>query len=229
MLPRELLATAPVPDTDRELRLYRSGELFSIKMMGRGDLMNSRQHGSERALATLACERMRPAGAARVLVGGLGMGFTLRAALDAVDGRARVVVAELVPEVVAWNREHLGALAGHPLDDPRTEVHVGDVAELLRAPGDGFDAILLDVDNGPEAILRRENDWLYGAPGLHAAGRALRPDGVLAIWSATADRAFSRRLRAAGFALEEHTVRPHRAGRGARHHVWTARLPAASS
>ena len=227
MLPRELLATATVPDTDRELRLYRSGALYSIKMMGRGDLMNSRQHGSEAALATLACERMRPAGRPRMLVGGLGMGFTLRAALDALDERARVVVAELVPEVVAWNHEHLGALAGHPLDDPRTEVHVGDVAELLRAPGEGFDAVLLDVDNGPEAILRRENDWLYGRAGLHAAGRALRPGGVLAIWSASPDRTFSRRLLEAGFSIEEHRVRPHRAGKGGRHHIWVGR-PAAS-
>ena len=223
IMPRsELLATAVVPDTDRELRLYRSGDLHAIRILGRGDLMNSRAHGSERALATLACERMRPAGAPRLLVGGLGMGFTLAAALGAVGPDAEVVVAELVPEVVAWNREYLGAAAGHPLADPRCRVHVGDVAELLRAPGAGFDAILLDVDNGPEAILRRENDWLYGNAGLAAARAALRPSGVLGVWSAGPDAPFLARLRRTGLRVEERIVRPHRRGRGARHHVWLA-------
>lgn len=226
MLPRELLATAPVPDTDRELRLYRSGEVFSIRIMGQGDLMNSRTHGSEEALATLACARIGPrtdpADAPRVLVGGLGMGFTLAATLGVLGPDARVVVSELVPEVVTWNRELMGAPAGHPLDDPRTEVHVGDVAELIRAPGRGFDAILLDVDNGPEGLLRRLNDWLYGVEGLLAAQRALRPGGVLAIWSATPDDGFTRRLKQAGYAVEEHRVKPHHGGKRARHHIWIA-------
>ena len=219
---RELVATAQVPDTSAELRLYRSGDFFAITIMGRGDLMSTRAHGSERALATLACERMTVAGAPRILVGGLGIGFTLAAALEVTGPDAEVWVAELVPEVVDWNREYMGAAAGRPLDDPRCRVHVGDVAELLRAPATGFDAILLDVDNGPEAILRRENDWLYTPAGLAAARSALRSGGVLAVWSAGPDAPFLRRLRSAGFTVEEHVVRPHRSGKGARHHVWIA-------
>ena len=219
---RELLATARVPDTTSELRLYRSGDFFAITIMGRGDLMSTRANGSERALATLACERMAERSAPRILVGGLGIGFTLAAALEATGPDAEVWVAELVPEVVDWNREYMGAAAGRPLDDARCRVHLGDVAELLRAPEDGFDAILLDVDNGPEAILRRENDWLYTPAGLVATRRALRSGGVLAVWSAGPDTRFVRRLRDAGFAVEEHVVRPHRAGKGARHYIWLA-------
>ena len=223
MLPRTLLGTARIPDTDKKLELYRSGDLFSIKIAGRGDLMNSRMHGSEEALANLACAGLADSVAPRILVGGLGIGFTLAAALAAVGPEAVVVVAELVPEVVAWNRDLIGAPAGHPLADPRCRVHVGDVADLLRREPGGFDAILLDVDNGPEALIRRENDWLYGAEGLAATRRALRPRGVLAVWSAAPDRAFCRRLRQSGFDVSEHVVRPHRAGMGSRHHIWIAR------
>ncbi|HSG88812.1 MAG TPA: hypothetical protein VLA56_06345 [Pseudomonadales bacterium] len=223
MLPREHLATARVPDTDQELRLYRSGDLFSIKIMGRGDLMNSRMHGSERALAELACTHLGGAGRHRLLVGGLGIGFTLAAALEAVGPQATVVVAELVPEVVDWNRELMGEPAGHPLADPRTEVYVGDVCDLIRRPATGFDAIMMDVDNGPEALLRRENDWLYSPMGLEATRRALRPGGVLTVWSATPHPPFGKRLKQAGFRVEEKSVRPHRPGKGARHHIWIAR------
>lgn len=219
---RELIATARVPDTSSELRLYRSGDFFAITIMGRGDLMSTRAHGSERALATLACERMAAEAAPRILVGGLGIGFTLAAALEVTGPDAEILVAELVPEVVDWNREYMGAAAGHPLEDPRCRVHVGDVAERVRAPEGGFDAILLDVDNGPEAMLRRENDWLYTPAGLAAARAALRPGGVLGVWSAGPDSRFLRRLGGAGFEVEEHVVRPHRSGKGARHHVWIA-------
>jgi spermidine synthase len=222
MIPRNRIGTAVIPGTRIELQLYQSGELYSIKIPGRGDLMNSRMHGSEKALAELACEKIRQVQTPRVLIGGLGMGFTLAAALRAVGSDAVVTVAELVPEVVEWNRTLIGAPAGHPLADPRVSVHVGDVAELIRQRAGEFDAILMDVDNGPEALVRRENDWLYGTPGLQATRAALRPRGVLAVWSASSDPAFSKRLRLAGFDVTEHVVRPHRAGKGPRHVIWIA-------
>src|SRR5436189_1274784 len=175
MLPRVLIGTAVIPDTDKELRLYRSGDVFSIKILGRGDLMNSRLHGSEKALAELACARLQGRPHPRLLVGGLGMGFTLAAALKTVGPDAEVVVAELVPEVVSWNRTLIGEPAGHPLRDPRSRVYIGDVCNLIREESAGFDAILMDVDNGPEALVRRENDWLYGPAGLQATRNALRP------------------------------------------------------
>jgi spermidine synthase len=220
MLPRVLIGTAVIPDTDKELRLYRSGDVFSIKILGRGDLMSSRMHGSEKALAELACARLQGRPQPRLLVGGLGMGFTLAAALKTVGPDAEVVVAELVPEVVSWNRTLIGEPAGHPLRDPRSCVYIGDVGNLIREEPAGFDAILMDVDNGPEALVRRENDWLYGAAGLQATRDALRPSGVLAIWSVSADRSFSKRLQQAGFDTTEHIVHAHRAGKGPRHHIW---------
>ncbi len=220
MIPRILLGTALIPDTRTELQLFQSGDLFSIMIPGRGDLMNSRVHGSEKALAHLACERLGDRAKPRLLIGGLGMGFTLAAALNTLGPEADVVVAELVPEVVTWNRTLIGAPAGHPLADPRSSVYVGDVAALIRREPRGFDAILMDVDNGPEALVRRENNWLYSAAGLRATRDALRPRGVLAVWSAGPDRGFSIRLRRAGFDVREHVVRPHRPGKGPRHYVW---------
>jgi spermidine synthase len=220
MLPRNLLGTALIPDTDVQMQLYQSGELFSIKIPGRGDLMNSRAHGSERALADLACAKLGNNRNPRLLIGGLGMGFTLAAALKSSGPAAEIVVAELVPEVVDWNRTLIGAPAGNPLDDDRSRIYVGDVADLIRQEPAGFDAILMDVDNGPEALVRSENNWLYSTAGLAATRAALRPRGVLAVWSSSPDRAFSKRLRQTGFNLREHVVRPHRAGKGPRHHIW---------
>ena len=220
MIPRILLGTALIPGTDKEMRLYQSGDLFSIKIPGRGDLMNSRTHGSEKALADLACARLGDTQNPRLLIGGLGMGFTLAAALTATGPAAEIVVAELVPEVVTWNRTLIGGPAGHPLNDRRSNVYVGDVADVIRRERGGFDAILMDVDNGPEALVRRENDWLYSPAGLRATRAALRPRGVLAVWSASPDRSFSKRLQEAGFDVREHVVRPHRAGKGPRHHIW---------
>lgn len=222
MIPRNRIGTARIPGTDVEMVLYQSGDLYSIKIPGRGDLMNSRMHGSEKALAELACERIGRAPAPRLLIGGLGMGFTLAAALQTVGPGAEVVVAELVPEVVEWNRTVIGAVAGRPLADPRSRVHVGDVGDVIRQTVAGFDAILMDVDNGPEALVRRQNDWLYSSEGLRAARAALRSRGVLAVWSAGPDRAFSKRLERAGFDVDEHVVRPHRAGKGPRHTIWIA-------
>ena len=220
MLPRILLGTALIPDTDMQLQLYQSGELFSIKIPGRGDLMNSRVHGSEKALADLACEQLRGNANPRLLIGGLGMGFTLAAALKTIGPAAEIIVAELVPEVVTWNRTLIGAPAGNPLDDPRSRVFIGDVADVIRQEPASFDGILMDVDNGPEALVRRKNNWLYSTAGLKATRSALRPHGVLAVWSAGPDHLFSKRLRQAGFDVREHVVRPHRAGKGPRHHIW---------
>ncbi|AKS40613.1 spermidine synthase [Wenzhouxiangella marina] len=227
-MPRsELLATAIIPDTRSKLMLYRHQDKFSIVIPGRGELMNTRVHGSEIALAELACAHLKNKERARVLVGGLGMGFTQAAALGVLGSDAEVVVAELVPEVVEWNREYMGEASGHPLADPRSTVYVGDVAGILKDCGSGFDAIMMDVDNGPSAMIRRENDWLYTETGLSVTRQALRPGGVLAVWSAGPDRQFQARLKRAGFKVEERIVRPHRAGKGARHYIWLARVSGA--
>jgi spermidine synthase len=218
----ELLEAAAVRETGAQLRLYRRGSEFSIRLEGR-ELMNSRAHGSEEALGELACERIAGRPSARVLVGGLGMGFTLAAALSKLGPDAGVIVSELVPEVVAWCRGALGELANHPLRDPRVTVHAIDVARLLKQERVGYDVILLDVDNGPEALPESGNGWLYGRAGLAAALGALRVEGVLAVWSAGPDRAFSKRLRAVGFEVEEVEVCARGYRRGTSHTLWFAR------
>ena len=223
MTPWILLDSAPVPGNGGELCLYQRGNEFSIKITGRGELMNSRVHGSETALAEQACARLAGCPKPRLLIGGLGMGFTLAAALRLVGDTAEVVVAELVPAVVAWNRGPLGAPAGHPLQDPRVSVHAGDVARILMTGEPAaYDAILLDVDNGPEGLTRKENDWLYSMDGLIAAYAVLRPRGVLAVWSAGPDQDFAQRLRKTGFEVDEVRVRAH-GSKGARHIIWCAR------
>ena len=216
------LGAAAIPGSDRELTLHRDKDNFYIHISGGGELMSSRKHGSEDALGRLPCQRLRKADAARVLIGGLGMGFTLAAALGEVGPGAEVTVAELIPEVVDWNRGPLGECSGRPLDDPRTRVHVGDVAELLRARSGYHDVIALDVDNGPEGLTQNANDWLYSQPGIKAAREALKPGGILAYWSAGRDRAFPRRLVKCGLRVEEVVVRAH-GGKGARHIIWLAR------
>jgi len=221
MTPWILLDSAQVPGNGGELRLYQRGDEFSIRIVGHGELMNSRAHGSEDALAEQTCARLVDGLHPRLLIGGLGMGFTLAAALRHVGDHAQVMVAELVPAVVAWNRGPLGEHAGHPLHDPRVTVHEGDVARILKAEQQTFDAILLDVDNGPAGLTRRENDWLYSMNGLNAAYMALRPQGVLAVWSAGPDKAFMQRLRKVGFEVEEVRVRAH-GTKGARHIIWFA-------
>ncbi len=218
-----LVDVAPIPGGG-ELRLFVEGEHYSIKIAGGGDLMSTRTHGSEDALARIACERIAGVANPRMLIGGLGMGFTLAAALAQLGSQATIVVAELVPGVVAWNRGPLGLHAGYPLDDARVEVLENDVAALIKAGQDAFDAILLDVDNGPDGITQVGNDWLYAVPGLAASMRALRPNGVLAIWSAHADRKFTERLRQSGFQVDEVPVRAH-GTKGARHLIWVARKP----
>jgi spermidine synthase len=220
----ELLDTAPVPGGTSELRLYQRADVFAIRVPGFGELMNSRTHGSEDALGTLACERVHNTPSARVLVGGLGMGFTLATSLATLASDATVVVAELVPQVVEWNRGELGACAGRPLDDTRVQIEHADVAELIRNNPDSYDAILLDVDNGPEGLTRRANDALYTLSGVSDAYNALRPGGTVAVWSAGPDRVFPARLAQAGFAVEERVVRAH-AGKGSRHFIWFAKRP----
>jgi spermidine synthase len=203
------------------LRLYRRGEEFSIRVdRQQGELMNSRLHNSEDVLAELACAHMREREVPRLLVGGLGMGFTLRAAISHSPPGARITVAELMPAVVRWNRQYLGAVAGFPLEDARVDVLEQDVSRVMREHQNGFDAIMLDVDNGPDAFTREDNDSLYGYEGLNTAYDALRPGGVLSVWSSDPDRAFTHRLLKVGFAVTEHPVHARSGGRGDRHHIW---------
>lgn len=217
----ELIGEAPVPDTDRVLSLYRGKDDFHIKVSGGGELMSTRKHASEDALGRLPCERVQNRAGASVLIGGLGMGFTLAAALKVLGPEAEVTVAELIPEVVEWNRGPLGERSGNPLDDPRTRVFIGDVATLLRKRQGAFDVIALDVDNGPEGFTSAGNDWIYSPAGLTAAMAALRPGGIAAYWSAGPDPDFHDRLRRCGFCVEELTVYAH-GNKGARHTLWLA-------
>jgi spermidine synthase len=221
MIPWEKIDTARVPGTDGELRLMRRGAEFSIKL-GTNELMNSRLSGSEAALASLACKKIEAIKTPHLLIGGLGMGFTLRAALAALDADARITVAELVPAVIGWARGPMAAIFGDSLDDPRVSVREIDVAEMIKSRPQKFDAILLDVDNGPQGLTRQANDALYGPAGLKAAYAALRPRGVLAIWSSGPNPPFARRLREAGFAVNEVAVRATGRGGGARHVIWIA-------
>lgn len=221
MIPWVFLESAQVPGNGGELSLYRRGEEFSIRV-GNRELMNSRVHGSEEALAEMACARVAGRSQPRILIGGLGMGFTLSAALRAIGTEGRVVVAELVPAVVTWNRGPLSALAGHPLQDGRVTVQEVDVGQIMRAKRQAYDAILLDVDNGPEGLARKDNDWLYARPGLEAAHASLRSGGVLAVWSAVPHQVFAQRLRRVGFAVNEVQVPAGSSGKGRRHTIWLA-------
>jgi spermidine synthase len=205
------------------LVLSQRGEEFAIRMRG-AELMNSRSHASEEALARLGLAALAKVGHARVLIGGLGMGFTLRTALDCLRPDAQVTVAELVPEVVAWNRDHLSHLTRQPLDDPRVTLHVGDVAKAIRDAKQPWHAILLDVDNGPDAFTQGDNFRLYSPAGLTAAYRALRPHGALAVWSLDADPTFEKRMRSAGFEPSSHRVTAH-GTKGKRHTVFIGRKP----
>ena len=222
MIPWVELGRTRLPDGG-ELKLARRGDEFSIRLAG-AELMNSRLSGSEEALATLACAKLAGLRAPRVLIGGLGMGFTLRAALPLLPARAEVVVAELLPAVADWARGPMADLFAGSLDDPRVRVEIVDVALLMGAragaPSRLWDAILLDVDNGPDGLTQAANDGLYGAAGLAAARRALGAGGVLAVWSEGPDAAFAKRFSRAGFSVEDHRVHAHRGKSGRRHVVW---------
>ncbi|MFN8060784.1 MAG: hypothetical protein U0Q12_16630 [Vicinamibacterales bacterium] len=223
MKPWQILGKCRTPD-GTELTLKRHPSEFVIMANGRS-LMSSRMHGSEEALSTIGCARVRRRRDPRVLVGGLGMGFTLRAALDCLPSQAEVVVSELVDDVVTWNRGPLADLAGRPLDDPRVRLVVGDVLGLLRQSCGVFDAVLLDVDNGPAAVTTSTNSHLYGLRGLAAAHRALKPGGVLAVWSANDDPRFRTRLRDVGFEVRVERVRGRRDGSSPWHAIVTGHVP----
>ena len=223
MIPLEHLDTAQVPG-GAELRLMRRGGDFMITL-DRNELMNSRMSGSEEALATMTAERLAGRKGQHWLVGGYGMGFTLRAALAVLGSDARLTVAELVPKIVEWARGPMAGLTGGCLDDPRVTLIQADVALQIAAGRNAYDAILLDVDNGPDGLVRAGNDRLYTREGLAAAKAALTPGGVLAVWSAGKDPVFAGRLRKAGFAVEEVQVRARSNGKGAKHTIWFAVRP----
>jgi spermidine synthase len=224
MIPWSQIDTARVPGADVELRLMRRGAEFSM-MLGQNELMNSRLSGSEEALATLACRQIEAVKAPHLLIGGLGMGFTLRAALAVLGSEARIVVAELVPAVIAWARGPMKDIFGESLSDSRADIRQADVIKVIKSQEKTFDAILLDVDNGPEGLIRKANDALYDATGLQAIHRALRPAGVLAVWSSGPNPAFTRRLRDAGFDANEVGVRATTKRSGAHHVIWFATKP----
>jgi spermidine synthase len=221
VIPWEHLDSAPIPGSDQTLRLKRRGREYSI-MLGTNELMNSRLSGSEEALAQLSITKLDAGSAPHVLIGGLGMGFTLRAALAALPTDATVTVAELVPAVVAWAKGPMAEVFEGCLDDPRVAIHEGDVGALIRGDAGRYDAILLDVDNGPEGLSRPGNDGLYDPRGLQFARAALKPGGVLSVWSAAPDTRFTRSLQKAGFAVEEAKVKAHRGRSGTRHVIWLA-------
>jgi spermidine synthase len=228
MIPWLQIDTVRVPGAEVELRLMRRGAEFSM-MLGPNELMNSRLSGSEEALATLACRRIEAVKRPHLLIGGLGMGFTLRAALAVLGAEARIMVAELVPAVIAWARGPMADVFGASLDDPRASIRQADVVDVIRSHPSAFDAILLDVDNGPEGLIRKANDALYNLRGLKIILRALRPGGVLAVWSSGPNPSFTKRLSAAGFEVNEVGVRATTKRSGAHHVIWFAIKPGGTS
>ncbi|OYU15021.1 MAG: spermidine synthase [Alphaproteobacteria bacterium PA4] len=220
MIPRLLLGTAAIPGGG-ELKLFQRGDDFMIAL-DRNELMSSRMSGSEEALAEMAIARLGDRPAPHILIGGYGMGFTLRKALALLGPRAQVSVAELVPGIIEWAEGPMAALTGNGLTDPRTLLVMGDVGMVIEHAQAKYDAILLDVDNGPDGLSRAENNRLYSRAGIAAARMALRPGGVLAIWSAAPDPAFTRRLEGQRFDVEEVVIRARANGKGPRHVIWFA-------
>jgi spermidine synthase len=221
--PRTLIATAIIPGGN-DLRLFQRGGDFMI-VLDRNELMNSRMSGSEEALAVMTIDRLRNTASPHMLIGGYGMGFTLRAALAILLPDARVTVSELVPEIIDWARGPMAELADGCLDDPRVTLVLDDVTAVIAGGAGRYDAILLDVDNGPDGLSRVANDRIYSMAGLAKAKAALKPGGVVAIWSAAPDALFARRLKDSGFAVEEVAVRARSNGKGPKHVIWFAAKP----
>ena len=224
MIAWETIDRVKIPGHEQEITLQKRGEEFSIRTAG-VELMNSRVHGSEDELARLTCDRLIHRTGLRILIGGLGMGFTLASALKHTAKDSKIVVSELIPAVILWNREYLGHLSGMPLNDPRVQVKEEDVAKTIQDKKSFWDAILLDVDNGPEGLTQKENNRLYGSSGLKASFCALRPGGILSVWSAGDNEAFTLSLRQCGFHTEKKTVRSRNSQKGGRHFLWFAQKP----
>ena len=225
MNPWVLIDTVPLPDGSGNIRLIQRADEFSI-MLGTIALMNSRLSGSEEAMASLSWARISDRPRAHMLIGGLGMGFTLRAALAELPQTAKITVAELMPAVLTWAKGPMASIFDGCLDDPRVQIKIEDVRGVIKTAQAGYDAILLDVDNGPDGLTVETNDALYSMKGLAAAKAALRPGGVLAVWASAPDRAFTQRLQKAGFQVEEERVKANRKSRGSRHVIWLATKPA---
>ena len=220
MKPNIKLATANTPDGG-EMVLYKHDRDFSIKINGH-ELMNSRQHESEMELARLGCGYLAGQAQPRVLIGGLGMGYTLRQTLGLLSSDAHVVVSELLSAVVEWNREFLGELNDHPLNDKRAEIIIGDIYQLLEKSKNKFDTILLDIDNGPEAIVDTGNQRLYTPTGIQLCRRALRNKGCLAVWSGIPSKSFEQVLRNCGFHLQRYKLHSYKQSKKESLFVWVA-------
>ncbi len=220
MIPWEKIDQAKVPESNELISLQKRGDEFSIRTSGI-ELMNSRQHGSEEELARLAIKRINKPNA-RILIGGLGMGYTLAAALEVSTPETRIIVSELIPAIVEWNQTHLGHLAQNPLHDHRVTVEIEDVADIISKSTDCWDAILLDVDNGPEGLTQKENDQLYSQAGLKKAHKALKQRGILAVWSCNPDSKFTNRLTQCTFMVQTIHVRARKSQKGSKHIIWLA-------
>ncbi len=221
MIPKVLIEEADIPGGGKRLSLYQQDKDFYINA-GREELMSSRMHFSEDELARLAMEKIKYQPDPQVLIGGLGMGYTLRAALDNLPKKAKITVAEIVPAVVRWNRTVLAGLANDPLSDERVEIQEQDVAGLIKCVKNRYNGIILDVDNGPAGLSKKSNDWFYQFEGLKAIKSALKVGGVLAIWSAYFDQPLPYRLKSVGFHVEEIKVRSRPGNKGSHHYVWIA-------
>ncbi len=221
MIPWKKIDQAEVPGDKGEITLWRRGSEFSIRTP-ETELMNSRLHGSEDALAELTCKCIKKSNL-KILIGGLGMGYTLAAALKRSEPDTLITVSELIPAVVEWNREHLGHLAGMPLDDQRVIVVIEDVVKTIKNKQACWDVILLDVDNGPDGLTRKANDRLYSTAGLKKTFSALHHEGILGIWSSSDDKAFTHRLKQIGFQVDIKTVRARKPDKGSKHTIWLAK------